>query len=304
MLNDLLLFIFISLFVRNPMRVKKIIINADDFGLTSEINKGIIQSFKNGIVTSTSLITNGEGFTEAVQLIKDNSSLDVGIHLTVIEEKSVLSKKEVPTLVDESGNFRKNAYQFFFDYMRNRISLYDVEREFIAQIEKAYNSGIEISHIDSHQHIHMLPGILEITMQLAEDFGIKYIRYPREKMAVMDVFRVRSTFRIVQQMIINIFCLFSRGKIRKYALDNFCGFFHGGHLDKKLFLGIIKSLDEGITEIMCHPAEWIDGRTWKKYSHWKYNWQDELNCLIDREILNLIEKERIQLTSYYKINYQ
>jgi chitin disaccharide deacetylase len=285
-----------------PVRVKKLIVNADDFGLTSEVNQGVIQSFINGIVTSASLIANGEGFEEAVQLIKEYPSLDIGLHLTLIEEKSVLTKKEIPTLVDSSNYFRKNAYQFLFDYMRNNISLRDIKKELRAQIEKVYSFDIHISHIDSHQHIHMLPGVLEVTLQLADDFGIPYIRNPREKIRLKNPLPIQNTLRIVQQMIINLFCFFSRNKISGYALDNFYGFFHGGHLDKNYLLGIIKSLDEGVTEIMCHPGEWIDGKTWRKYSHWEYNWQGELACLMDTDIVNFIQESGIQLTSFSGIH--
>lgn len=282
--------------------MKKLIVNADDFGLTSEINEGIIQAFKRGIVTSTSLIATGEGFSNAVQLIKNNSSIDVGIHLTLIGEKSVLPKQAIPTLVDDMGKFRKNACQFFFDYLRNRISMKEVKKEFRAQIEKIYDSGIKVTHIDSHQHIHVLPDILKIATELAEEFGIKYIRCPKEKIELSNIFFLRKIPRLVQQIALNIFCFYSRKQLKRYTVDHFFGFYDGGHLRKNRLLKIFAKQNNGISEIMCHPASRNDGKTWVKYSHWNYNWHDELNCLLDNDISNLIKQQGIQLISFSEIN--
>ncbi len=284
------------------IKVKKLIVNADDFGLTSEINEGIIQTFKNGIVTSTSLMATGEGFSEAIQLIKNNPSLDVGVHLTLIEEKPLLSRQVIPTLVDDVGNFRKNARQFFFDYLRNKISMKEIKTEFCAQIEKLCDAGIKITHIDSHQHIHMLPKILEIVIELAEGKGIKYIRCPKERIELGNIFFLRKIPRLLQQITLNFFCFYSRKRIKEYAVDHFFGFYYGGHLGKKQLLKIFAKQSDGISEIMCHPGSRCDGKTWVKYSHWYYNWHEELNCLLDKDISNLIKQQGIQLISFSEIN--
>ncbi len=282
--------------------MKKLIVHADDFGLTSEVNEGIIQAFKSGIVTSTSLMAMGEGFSNAIQLIMNNPSIDVGVHLTLIEEKSIMPKQTIPTLVDDLGKFRRNAYGFFLDYLRNGISMKEVEKEFRAQIEKVYDSGIKISHIDSHQHIHILPEILEVTIELAEDYGIKYIRCPKERVEVRNILSFKKFPRLLQQMALNIFCLYSRRRIKKFTVDNFYGFYDGGHLEKNRLLKILAIQDNGISEVMCHPASRRDGKTRIKYSHWNYNWQDELDCLLDDEVINLIKQKKIKLTSFSEIN--
>lgn len=282
--------------------MKQLIVNADDFGLTSEVNHGIIQGFKKGIVTSTSLIAVGEGFFNAVQLIKKNPLIDVGAHLTLTEESAILSKQEIPTLVDDFGKFRKNTYQFFYDYMRKRILKNEVKKEFEAQIEKIYNSGIKISHIDSHQHVHLLPDILDIILELAKKYGITYIRCPNERIEFSNIFIAKKIPRLIQQIALNSFCFFARNRLKRYAVDHFFGFFDGGHLEKCRLLKILAKQNNGISEIMCHPGSHCNGKTSEKYSHWNYNWQDELNCLLDKDVINLIKQKRIKLISFSEIN--
>ena len=282
--------------------MKQLIVNADDFGLTSEVNLGIIRGFKKGIVTSASLIAVGEGFLNAVQLIKNNPSMDIGAHLTLTEESSMLSKQEIPTLVDNFGKFRKNTYRFFYDYMRKRISKSEVKKEFEAQIEKIYNSGIKISHIDSHQHVHLFPDILDIIIELAEKYSIKYIRYPNEKIDFSNIFIIRKFPRLIQQFVLNSFCFFARSRLEQYSVDNFYGFLDGGELEKDRILKILSKQRNGISEIMCHPGSYLNGKTSEKYSHWNYNWHEELNCLLDKDVINLIKQKRIKLISFSEIS--
>ncbi len=280
--------------------MQKLIVNADDFGLTSEINRGIIHAYKNGIVTSTSLSPTGEFFSEAVQLIKNNPGIDVGIHLTLIEEKSVLPKRQIPTLVDNDCLFRKTSYHFFSDYLLQRISKKEIKSELRAQIEKLFDSGIKITHIDSHQHIHMLPKILKVTIELAEEYGIRYIRYPNEKIEVRNLLNLKKIPRLLQQIALNCFCHYSKGIMKKYSVDNFYGFKDGGHLTKDNLMDILNKRVDGISEIMCHPAARSDGRTWERYSHWNFNWQDELDGLVDQDILKIVENRKIELISFLK----
>ncbi len=278
--------------------MRKLIVNADDFGLTSEINNGIIHAFKNGIVTSTSLSATGECFSEAVQLIKDRPGIDVGIHLTLIEEKSILSKRQIPTLVDDSCNFRKKCYHLFFDYLIRRISIKQIKEEFRSQIEKLLASGIKITHIDSHQHIHMLPKILKVTIELAGEYGIKFIRCPNEKIDMRNLFTLRKLPRLLQQISLNFFCYYSKDLITAYSVDNFYGFSDGGNLNRENLWKILADQVDGISEIMCHPAALCDGKTRERYSHWHFNWQDELDGLLGHDVLDLIASKKIELTSF------
>ena len=281
--------------------MKIFIVNADDFGLTSAVNKGIIQAFQRGIVTSASLVPSGASFAQAIQFIKENPKIDVGIHLTLIGEKSLLNHCEIPTLVDEHGCFRENAFKFFSAYMKKQISMNEVERELCAQFEKINEQGVSISHIDSHQHIHMLPKILEITIRLAKKYGIRHIRYPKEKIRFESIYSFRKYPRLMQQIALNLFCHYSRQRIRPYSIGGFHGFFHGGEMGKSVLMKTLTRQEDGICEIMVHPAVIKEENGMGTYYKWNYKWQEEYEGLVDPDILYLVKKQGIKLAKFSDI---
>jgi len=281
--------------------VTTFIVNADDFGLTSEVNEGIIQAFLRGIVTSASLIPSGTAFPQAVQFIKDNPGIDVGIHLTLIAEKSLLNPREIPTLVDNQGCFRKTAYMFILDYMRKHVSMNEVEMELDAQFERVIQHGISISHIDSHQHIHMLPKVLEITIRLAEKYGIRHIRCPKEKIRFESIYSFRKYPRLMQQIALNLFCLYSRKRIKSYSIGGFHGFFYGGGMGKPALMKILSIQEDKISEIMVHPALIKKESSMETNYKWNYKWQEEYEGLIDPDVLNLVKEKKIILSTFSDI---
>ena len=277
--------------------MKKMIINADDFGLTEEINHGIIQAYRKGILTSTSIVANGEAFDEAVRLSRRYPTLDTGVHLTLVEEKSVLEPSIVPTLVNSLGYFRKSAFGFIRDYMLNRIDMNEVHLELKAQVEKIHDSGIPISHIDSHQHIHILPKVLKIVVQLAQDYNIKTIRAPFERPRWQYFLSIKSWPRLIKQLGLNLSQGSARRVLKKYATDHFYGFFCGGQLNNVHLARIISSLPVGVSEVMCHPG-FDGGRSSEKYSHWRYDWWNECRALMNKTILDLVHEEDVMLSSF------
>lgn len=275
----------------------ELIVHADDFGLSDKVNEGILQAHLNGILTSTSIMANGKAFEGAVRIARANPTLDLGIHLTLIEEAPLLNANEVPTLLTPNGKFHRHAIQFTQRYMLGNISLKDVRKELEAQIKRVIAAGISPSHLDSHQHLHMLPGILNIVAELSRKYSIPAIRFPREIGVFGQIGRI-PFIRIVQAQVLNLFCRMGDGKIKRRT-DSFAGFLYGGNLNKQNFLEVLNHLDSGNTcEIMCHPGlEDTDSR----YKHWGYHWSDELIALIDKEISDLLHHKRIHLISYRQL---
>jgi predicted glycoside hydrolase/deacetylase ChbG (UPF0249 family) len=208
-----------------------------------------------------------------------------------------LDPSEIPTLVDQNGRFRENAFTFLSAYMKKKISMNEVERELHAQFEKVMQHGVSISHVDSHQHIHMLPKILEITIRLAEKFGVRHIRYPKEKIRLESIYSFGKYPRVVQQIALNLCCLYSRKRIRPYAGGNFHGFFHGGRMRKIVLQKILSAKEDGISEIMVHPALIKNKDSMETYRKWNYKWQEEYDGLIDPDILDLIKINKIKLAT-------
>jgi len=273
----------------------KIIINADDFGLNEKVNEGILRSFRNGILRSASLMANGNSFEQAVGIINSNPNLDIGVHLTLVEEKPILDIDKIPTLVNKNGNSRTNAIEFARKYFSEKISLEEIKKEFTAQIEKILDHGIKISHIDSHQHLHMLPKILDITIELANQYNIKFVRFPKEKFSSYMFRNFKSIYRIVQMVAINHFCNRAVEKITTKT-DYFTGFYFGGKLSKKNLLTLINYLpSEGMCELMCHPGLNPNSNI---YDQSQYRQVDETLTLIDKDVAEVIKQKDIEITSF------
>jgi hopanoid biosynthesis associated protein HpnK len=280
------------------MSAVRVIVHADDFGLSKKINDGILRAHRDGILTSTSLMANGEAFEHAVAMARSTPSLDIGIHLTLIEERSLLNSVQIPTLVDPEGKFCRHAFQFVQRYLLGKINLREVHAELEAQIQKVLASGINPTHLDSHQHVHILPGVLKVVVKLSQTYGIPSIRLPQETVSFGKMGNVPLA-RILQALVLNLFCRMTRGTIKERT-EFFAGFLYGGNLNKENFRKLLAHLPRGGTcEIMCHPGlEEADSR----YAHWHYHWRDELNALIDDEIRQLVRNKSIQLISYRELN--
>lgn len=163
---------------KNTSPTKRLLVNADDLGLSPGINRGIIRAFREGIVRSASLIVNAPGFDDAVRRIGDNRGLSVGIHVTLVGgDGPVCDPKAVPTLLDGRGRFPRSYFDFVARYLS--IKRDEVRREVSAQIERALSAGVILTHLDSHQHVHLLPKVADVVIKEAERYGIRYIRLPR-----------------------------------------------------------------------------------------------------------------------------
>jgi predicted glycoside hydrolase/deacetylase ChbG (UPF0249 family) len=278
---------------------KYLIVTADDFGLTESANKAIIDCFKGGIVRSVSLMANGNAFENAVQSLKQNAGISAGVHLTLVFERPVLGPNEIQSLVREDGRLFQTHNQFIKRYLAHKIRLKEVEDELSAQISKIKDRGIDISHINSHQHLHVLPGIIEIVIGLAVKYRIKNIRVPLEwsylSMSPNNLF-------------LNILSLRAMKKIQKARLnciDHFRGSSVSGHLTESSLLNFIMNCKEGVTEIMCHPT-YIDEFYQKNYlphykrTGYKHEPLKEVAALTSKKIKEEIEKKGIKLIGFQR----
>ena len=276
----------------------RLIVHADDLGLSERVNEGIIQAHRHGILTSTSLIANGPAFEQAVQICRAVPTLDVGIHLTLVEEPPLLSVAAVPSLVGAAGKLHPHARVFTKKYFRGQIQLREVRDELEAQIKMVMSHGISISHLDSHQHVHMLPDVLRITVELAKAYGIPAIRLPYEKVQLYMLEGTRAVSRICQLLVLNTFCRLGRQAI-PLRTDYFHGLFFGGHLHNHNLQQLLRYLPStGTGELMCHPG--VDDLD-THYGHWGYHWSDELAALIDPEVAELLRQKGVQLISYRQL---
>jgi hopanoid biosynthesis associated protein HpnK len=244
--------------------MKSLIVNADDFGLTPGINQAIIAAHDGGLVSSTSLLANGEGFASAVALSRQAPRLGVGIHLNLTEGQPVAPACSIPSLVNGQGRFARRPASLWQATILRRVSAVDIEKELRAQIEKVLAAGIVATHLDSHKHVHVLPVLGRMTIRLARQYGIRAIRcvverwpalgcllgrFPRAKTTILRQFLNSCTLAVVSWG--------WRRQLRRAGVayaEHFYGLTPTGFLDGLLVREILRHLSDGTSELMCHPG--------------------------------------------------
>ena len=277
---------------------KQLIINADDFGIHPAVNEAVRKAATEGILTSTSLMAGGDAFDEAVEMARSMPSLGIGIHLTLVGGiKPVLPPSEVPSLTWDNGVFCHDYGKLIVRDLEGKISLSEVYAEWDAQIQKIMNTGLPVTHMDGHQHMHMWPHFYPIARDLAKKYHISCMRVPDE-----DVLFGMKDGHIIRWAAKNGLSLLSRmhrPDLKKNHIrtnDHFFGMLYGGHLSPERFAKFILQTKPGITEIMCHPS--ADTRAMEDTFHWGYHGEDELAGLLADINRELIAKKQISLISY------
>lgn len=246
----------------------KLIINADDFGISRAINLGIIEGFKNGVITSTSLMCNMKEANHAVNLAKENQDLGVGIHLVLTAGKPI--SKEIKTLIDEKGQFLK-----YDELIKNEnMDINEIEREFRCQLDKFFSFGIKPTHIDTHHHIHSIDKVFSIVYKLAKEYELP-VRYI-ESIGKEKYKDVRTT-----SIFINNFYdykMINSENLKKICEDN---------------------LNAESVEVMCHPG-YIDFDIIKNSSYVNQR-AVELNTLTQKDVIKFINDKNINLVTYREI---
>ena len=278
-----------------PRSQARLIVHGDDFGISESVNLGIVEAHRRGILTSTSLMANGRAFEHAVALAKACPTLDVGVHLTLTEEQPVAEQPAVAGLVDADNRMPRNWLKFAARYAQGRIPLAAVRAELDAQIRRVLAQGVAVSHLDGHQHVHVLPGVARVVAELAVEHGIRTVRYPAERVRGYMLKSLRNARRLAEQLALGAACALSPlRELRR--IDDFVGFYFGGRLDERNLATLLAGLPAGRTvELMCHPGE-NDPRG--RYGHWHYSWAAERDALTSPRIRELVAARGMQLISY------
>jgi len=272
------------------------VVNADDFGLSPSINEGIEDACKNGILRSASLMPNGEGFGDAIDRGKQMPELGVGIHFSLVGERPVAATHELGGLVGRDGRLPASYTDFARGYLSRKFTLREARREMEAQITRVLDAGVQPTHLDSHQHVHLLPGLLDLTLDLAEANQIGVVRAAYDR-AIFS--RALASRRGLQLGVLIFLSALAKGKIRRRGL-HCAGFFHGlaasGHLDTQALCGILSRLGHGVHEIMCHPG--FEMPVLRHRYAWGYRWKTEAEALGSAAAKKLVERRGISLRSF------
>jgi len=239
----------------------RIIINADDFGLHPSVNDGVEQAHREGLVTSASVMTLGPALADAARRARALPALDLGLHWTLVGLPGL-----PPTFAD-----------FFREYARGRFPAQDLAARLRSQLNTAISTHrLDVSHIDSHQHLHAFPPLMRVLCRVAQEYQIPCVRLPQDGPALARV----SAGRRAQAAALRALCLLSRSLIQNHGLrttDHFAGMAVSGHLTGDVLAEYIRRARPGSTEIVCHPG--TDNQSLSRAFAWQYDWQGELAAL-------------------------
>ena len=268
--------------------MKRLVVNADDFGFTPDVNAGIVEGHQGGILTSTTLMANGAAFDDAVRLAGEVPTLDIGCHLVLVSGRSLLTGTPLPGSVPH----------LLAALARREIRPY---QELAAQVHHILKAGIRPTHLDTHKHTHLAPPVLDAVARIASEFGIPWVRrpfdfpltarasVPRAKQLTSDALGLlRRRFHRVLQ----------RHGCR--TTDHFAGFQITGRFRAEELVDLLDALPEGSTELMCHPGRCGDAlrnaRTRLKESR-----ERELEALMAPEVRAALERNQIELVNYRQL---
>jgi predicted glycoside hydrolase/deacetylase ChbG (UPF0249 family) len=265
---------------------KQLVVNADDFGFTPDVNQGILEAHRTGILTATTLMANGAAFDDALRLARQAPSLDIGCHLVLIGGRSLVTQKPFPLTVP----------QLAAALARRQICPYD---ELRAQVRHIVESGIRPTHLDTHKHTHLAPPVLDAVARLGEEFGIRWVRRPFD----FPLNAAGGTVPHLKRLTSGAMSLMRRRfhrVLEKHGClttDHFAGFQITGRFRAAELVQLMSAIPEGSTELMCHPGRCGPAlraaRTRLKESR-----EHELAALISPEVRQALERNGIELVNY------
>jgi predicted glycoside hydrolase/deacetylase ChbG (UPF0249 family) len=261
--------------------VKQLVVNADDFGFTRDVNGGIIAAHRTGILTATTLMATGAAFDHAVRLARETPSLDVGCHLVLVGDAPY--PPTVAALIDALA--------------RRRLRPYD---EFRAQVLKILDAGLAPTHLDTHKHTHLLPPVLDAVARLSEEFRIAWVRRPFD--FPVDAAGVPWTRRAVSRGLGFLRRRFAR-VLKAHGCrttDNFAGFRITGDYNAAELAVLVRNLPEGSTEFMCHPG-YCTEELRKARTRLKESRAEELAALTSPLVREAVEAAGVRVVSYREL---
>jgi hopanoid biosynthesis associated protein HpnK len=279
----------------------RLIINADDFGMSNEVNEAVIRAYRDGVLTTTSLMVTGQAFDQAVRLAKENPGLGVGIHLVTVVGRSVLAMTEIPSLVDQDRNFSNNPTAAGLKYFFSPQARAELRKELAAQFAKFHSTGLPLSHIDGHLHLHVHPVIFNEALELGEKYGCRRMRVPEEEPQLAIEFDSRNLMqKRAHALLFGGLARWMKPKLRARGFtfaEQVYGNLQSGNMNERYFLYALDHLTAETNEIYFHPALYLDD----KLTDDQRQGTIELEALTSATVKRRISELGIKLINYGEI---
>ncbi len=279
---------------------RRLIVSADDFGMSAGVNAGIIRAHRDGILTDASLMVNGAGFADAVALARANPSLSVGLHLVLVQGRAAAAPAQIPLLADAQGMFGMNPVwngvrYFFLPGVRAQL-----RREIAAQLDKFAATGLPLSHVDGHLTIHTHPAVLAILIEYAPRYGIRALRLPREPLGPALRYDRRHLVRkLFEGAAFTALSRRARPRLAAAGIrhpDRMYGLHQTGHVSEEYLLSLLPQLPPGVSEIYSHAALPDDeARRWRPPD---YASEQELQALTSPRVRAALDASGIARLTY------
>jgi predicted glycoside hydrolase/deacetylase ChbG (UPF0249 family) len=266
----------------HPVPHARVIVNADDFGLHPAVNEAVSRGHTDGLITSASLMTLGSACEDAVRLARRLPTLDLGLHFCLVGVRGLPA----------------GLGPFAIACLRGQFPSSRIAGELRRQLTFAQGTGLSISHIDAHQHLHALPWVMRIVCRMAAEYDIPGIRLPLDGPA----FTAIPTGRRVQVAALRTASRMSRRYLLaagRRTTDHFAGMAVSGHLTPETLMTYLRQAQPGTTEIVCHPG--ADNKILGSLYDWGYDWEGELAAVTSPEALKIAHGGRIEAISWQGI---
>ena len=282
--------------------MRRLIVNADDFGLTAGVNRGIVECHQNGIVRSTTLMACSKRFAEAATLAKDLPSLSVGCHVVLVDGEPTSNPAQISSLVSREtpSQFRISLMNFAVLAASGRLDECQIEAEITAQIQKLRAAGVTVSHLDSHKHTHMFPVVLKGMLRAATKCGVPAIRNPFEPLIFAKLARWKRQFQL---RMMSSFRRNFRRSLQESGIrtpDGCIGVAVTGGLDEESFRQLVERLPEGTWEFVSHPG-YNDRELDAVRTRLRESREEELAILTSAATQEVLRREQVELISYREL---
>ena len=277
----------------------QIILNADDFGASSSINAAIRQAHQEGVLTSTSLMVAGEAASEAVSLARSMPDLAVGLHLVVVAGRAILPPGEIPHLVNQRGEFSQDAVGAGIHYFFSTSARQELAKELRAQFDRFTLTGLPLSHVDGHEHMHLHPTVFSLLLPLLDQYHVCGLRLPRDDLWLsLRYDRRRAALKTCWALVFGILNRWCWRRLQGRAIaipHRVYGFMQSGQMQEAYVLRLLKELDVPTAELYFHPD------TADKPAHLGPN-PDDLATLTSPRVRQMIRERNLQTVTYPALN--
>jgi len=268
--------------------------------MSSEVNAGILLAHTKGVLTSASLMVNGDAVEEAVELARGHPSLDVGLHLVLIQGRATLPPSQIPRLVDRQGYFGISPLPVGLRYFFTGGIKEEIEAEIRAQIERFLSFGLPLSHLNGHLHFHLHPTVFQILLMLSREYPIRAMRLTRERFWVNARFaQGHLATRTIHYLLFSLLSRYAKRKLDRAGIryaERVYGLLQSGQMNQKYLIYLLEHLEETTSEIYFHPATGpfdLQKKLMPDYHH-----GEELSALTSPEVRDRMSRLGIERTGH------